>query len=425
MDYEVSAKAAIDTLDLTAVLARLGLEQYEELLAENGFDAWETVVRITEADMSEIGLKLGHRRKLQRAIHEHNNATTPTGECLAANIPQSFGGLPVIGSYTTQVQIPPVIPARTKRTYRRHPQPDHNAPRKPKTAYVTFTEHVRKDPAVSTLSFADIAKEVGRRWGSLSHKEKTNVWEKPAAENMQKYDAELEQYKKTESYQSYQAYLKDFKQSQRKRKAMELPDLKDSPASGSTRLSLPRPSRRQEGRQNTSQTDYDSADQSRINRPGSDTPSQQQLTSPGEYGMEEVKKVLGTLGVNPQYARFSTLPPQGMTSVAVEAFLHGTGSLLSLWEHDEAIELIQTVYHPKHTPTHVETTELFAMAALGSHCDSEAVTSSIPENFLHFFLGMMVLPSDISDLHRMRLFTCLAVCRFTESVESSRKLISR
>lgn len=36
---------------LRPILCRLGLEQYLEILVEEGFDSWETVLDITESDL--------------------------------------------------------------------------------------------------------------------------------------------------------------------------------------------------------------------------------------------------------------------------------------------------------------------------------------------------------------------------------------
>lgn len=48
--------------DLRERLARLGLAQYSEVFVTEGFDTWETVLDITESDLSHLSVKLGHRR---------------------------------------------------------------------------------------------------------------------------------------------------------------------------------------------------------------------------------------------------------------------------------------------------------------------------------------------------------------------------
>jgi hypothetical protein len=67
--------AATDAIELCTALAWFGLSQYEECLHENGFETWEDVTAITEADMMVLGFKLGDRRKLQRAIHEDSGSS--------------------------------------------------------------------------------------------------------------------------------------------------------------------------------------------------------------------------------------------------------------------------------------------------------------------------------------------------------------
>jgi hypothetical protein len=425
MNRDETANSSLGGVKMKTVLKRLGLEQYEESLVENGFQTWETVTQISESDMSEMGFKLGHRRKLQRAItNEKNRRSTNEPLCFAANLPSSRRGLPVIGQHSTEDQTPPVLIAPTKRQYRRRPQADGNAPRKPKTAYVLFGEHVRRDPEVSFLSFAEIAKEVGKRWASLSRDERVNTWEKPAVDRMERYSVELEEYKKTKNYHSYQIYLEDFKRGQQKKESGSLLNETTLPATTSTASTTSLASRSRETSQTTHWNELSPAKRSSA-KPHTSHTTPPILTSSFELGMEEVGKVLQTHGVNLHYFGHDILPSEEMTNVAVEAFLHGTGALLSLWNHDEALDLVKSVYHPTGASSQVDTAEVLAMAAIGSYCDSEAISSFIPENFFHSFLSMLVVPENMTNLRRMRLFVCLAICRFTDSVESARALICK
>ena len=47
---------------------RLGLEQYLPIFVRAGFGHWRFLCDITESDFDLLGVKLGHRRKLQREI---------------------------------------------------------------------------------------------------------------------------------------------------------------------------------------------------------------------------------------------------------------------------------------------------------------------------------------------------------------------
>jgi len=56
------------TTELERILEELGLKQYLENCLTAGFDDWETLSNITESDLVNLNIRLGHRRKLQREI---------------------------------------------------------------------------------------------------------------------------------------------------------------------------------------------------------------------------------------------------------------------------------------------------------------------------------------------------------------------
>lgn len=54
--------------ELEATLTVLGLEQYLPRFLDFGFGDWEALTRIAETQLSLLDVRLGHRRRLQRAI---------------------------------------------------------------------------------------------------------------------------------------------------------------------------------------------------------------------------------------------------------------------------------------------------------------------------------------------------------------------
>jgi hypothetical protein len=114
-----------------------------------------------------------------------------------------------------------------------------------------------------------------------------------------------------------------------------------------------------------------------------------------------------------------------MTAKAVNSFLRGSGALLYFWGQDEASTLVRSVYDPEGESKPVYATEVFAMSAVGSYCDAEGRGLLVREGFLHLFLYMLISPPDMCNLRRMRLFACLAICRFTNNVESARILMCK
>lgn len=103
------------------------------------------------------------------------------------------GGL---NSATSSITLPA---ARPKRRYRRHPKPDKNAPPKPPSAYVMFSNHARSKIKDQNLTFSDIAKIIGEQWKHLSSEEK-QAYERPAMQAKDEYLVRLEQYRQTQEY---------------------------------------------------------------------------------------------------------------------------------------------------------------------------------------------------------------------------------
>ncbi|KAL0257890.1 hypothetical protein SLS55_007058 [Diplodia seriata] len=208
--------------DLRQKLEQLGLSQYLEVFVTEGFDTWETVLDIRESDLDSLNVKLGHRRKLQRAIAETRGIPL---ERLERAVPSLPGAPSVDGSYRSDDSAsetrslnhhkraePPSgnTGGTTKRKYRRHPKPDENAPERPASAYVIFSNQTRESLKGQDLSFTEIAKLVGERWQTLSPGAR-EACERQAAAAKEKYYAELAEYKKTPEYAQYQEYLVEFR----------------------------------------------------------------------------------------------------------------------------------------------------------------------------------------------------------------------
>ncbi|KFY63953.1 hypothetical protein V496_03546 [Pseudogymnoascus sp. VKM F-4515 (FW-2607)] len=205
--------------ELADIFDELGLTQYLERFLDQGFDTWDTILDITEPDFDVLGVKLGHRRKLQRKIAATRGISsaqalaspkrsTPSLEdkqsddTRGAATPRSDGK---DGGASTQPS--------GKRKYRRHPKADENAPERPPSAYVIFSNKMREDLKGRPLSFTEIAKLVGENWQNLTPSEK-EPYEQQAFTAKEKYTVELSEYRQTESYRTYSEYLMEFKAKQ-------------------------------------------------------------------------------------------------------------------------------------------------------------------------------------------------------------------
>ncbi|RYO91279.1 hypothetical protein DL766_002050 [Monosporascus sp. MC13-8B] len=197
---------------LESIFGELGISQYLDAFLEQGFDSWDTILDITESDLDALGVKLGHRRKLQRRI---------------ANSRGLAPEVSLVSSTRTSIEDGKYDPCRpeagkpenreaatvTKRKYRRHPKPDENAPERPPSAYVLFSNKMREDLKGRNLTFTEIAKLVGENWQNLTPTEK-DPFETQAQDAKDKYNRDLAEYKKTENYRKYNEYLQEFRAKQ-------------------------------------------------------------------------------------------------------------------------------------------------------------------------------------------------------------------
>ncbi|OJD16474.1 hypothetical protein AJ78_03373 [Emergomyces pasteurianus Ep9510] len=173
---------------LKMVLDELGMTQYLPGFVENGFETWEDVLEITEIDLDLMGVKLGHRRRLQQRVAKERNDVR--------NRPTQHG------EYSNYF--------KKKRRYQWHPKPDPNAPKKPLTAYAVFANEKRAELQYKGLSFPQMAIEIGRLWRELPEDEK-KIAQARAICAREKYKLALAEYEKSESYHRHVRYLNEWR----------------------------------------------------------------------------------------------------------------------------------------------------------------------------------------------------------------------
>lgn len=157
-----------------------------------------------------LDIDLGHRRKLQREIANTKRLARDPAfvqPLYGIEPQQSLAGYPSPGNNEPQSGTP------TKRGYRHHPKPDTNAPERPYSAYVMFSNHTREELKSQGLSFTNLSRQVGERWQALSTAEK-EAWKLRGAGPRDKYKADVAEYSKTEKFRQHQKYLAEFKATQ-------------------------------------------------------------------------------------------------------------------------------------------------------------------------------------------------------------------
>lgn len=199
--------------DLELTLSWLDMSQYLERFLQAGFDSWETVLEITEEDLEVLNVDLGHRRKLQREIaNTRRLAQDP------AFVTPLYPSLHDPGGNETDSSLAwskddTQAAGQGKRSYRHHPKPDPNAPQRPYSAYVLFSNNMREGLKSQGLSFTEMSRRVGEQWQSLKPEEKES-WKQQAAMPWENYKAEMAEYQKSDNHKKYAQYLANFKRAQ-------------------------------------------------------------------------------------------------------------------------------------------------------------------------------------------------------------------
>jgi SAM domain (Sterile alpha motif) len=165
--------------DLRATLEELGLQEYESLLFDHGFDTWNSLASTNETEMENLGIKLGHRRKIQR-----ENA-------------RRLGHLA-----NEPLTSPPASVKHQQRKHTRRPLRDPEFSSKSDDGYVAYVRFLCQDPKISNLSLVETAKLVGERWSTLPSDIK-DAWNVGATEKKASGNSELTQYRQSGVCQDY------------------------------------------------------------------------------------------------------------------------------------------------------------------------------------------------------------------------------
>jgi SAM domain (Sterile alpha motif)/HMG (high mobility group) box len=213
------ANHIISSSHLDLSLSHLGLREYFEALVSRGYDTWDDLTDISEETMAELGIRLGHRRKLQREIASYRGQprTQPLLSPPAVDGELQDSKEEPKSPHTGQDKLKTKTePTQLKRRYRHRQRKDPHAPRRPSCDYVLFGNSLRQQPDVAHLSFVEISKLVGERWQRLSPEER-ETWTSTAAEQKSRYITELAEYQQSKEYQHYQDSLRMAKTKQEKR----------------------------------------------------------------------------------------------------------------------------------------------------------------------------------------------------------------
>lgn len=230
-------------------------------------------------------------------------------------------------------------------------------------ADVNFADELRTDPEISQLSFVHIAREVGRRWQELAPEQK-RVWESNAARAMQEFEAQMDEYKKTDEWRKYQLYLNDFRSQQSQA------DTGKRQNAGRSVSHVPRASSRASPDSSSSPTSWPS---------NSSAATETEICHNAlTLAFSELVSLRGEIldrGSQP-YDELH-LPSEELARRAMYAFVRGTGSLLFMWTYGQVDEILDRIYRPQRRVDAMTLAECFTVAAMGAHYDMDCFPDRI------------------------------------------------
>lgn len=156
-----------------------------------------------------MDVKRGHRRMIQRQIAATRGIVPKYPHSVASETSASF--------YDSSTMVDNTSTSSgngnhgKKRKYRRHPKRDKNAPKRPPSAYIMFSNDMRAKINNKSKTFSEMAKTIGEEWKKLDPNKK-QAYELEAMKAKNAYQVAMQQYRKTSEYKEYQKYLKEFKQ---------------------------------------------------------------------------------------------------------------------------------------------------------------------------------------------------------------------
>jgi len=415
--------------ELTARLASLGLTEYEDVLVKNGFDTWEAVLDISETDFEALNFKLGHRRKLQREIATYRDYA-PNQRLPQDASPQLYSSSSSPGNASGArndnrgVKKVGEEDRPAKRRYRRHPRPDPNAPHKPKTGYVLFSDHLRSNPEISSLPFVDIAKRVGQMWQAAG-KDGRKQWEDRAAAAMVVYRSSLNDYKKTEEHSKYQEYLENFqRQHKDKEVAEELP--KEDTISTGPELTDGFDGFSGTGSRKSSQESGITDPSTQVCRtPPNSFDERQNCEFALFQAMRELALLTDSAPPGIEYFDESHPPPEASVTQTLTAFFSGTGGLFFIYLHSDIMTILNHVYNSNGGKVdRFAFMDMLAMTAVGSYYDSYALDHRLRECCFYSCIRLLRNSNETNYLRSMRLFLCLSLYCTLDQPHRARRLIS-
>ncbi|KAJ1749357.1 hypothetical protein LPJ79_003801 [Coemansia sp. RSA 1821] len=197
--------------ELHELLNAVDMMQYYDAFKREGFERLEAIVDIQESDFEAMGVKRGHRRPAVRQRQRGHSVTSqpPVASTSTASRrrgsradPRSPYLRPVMGPQSPkspQAQVQQLMPQSPRRTYRRHPKKDPNAPEKWRSAYQLFRDDVNQELHGQEIPFSEMSKIHSKRWAELDDHTR-NMYFQRSKNDKEEYLRKMAIYEDTAEY---------------------------------------------------------------------------------------------------------------------------------------------------------------------------------------------------------------------------------
>jgi hypothetical protein len=227
---------------------------------------------------------------------------------------------------------------------------------------------------------------------------------------MQEFEAQMDEYKKTDNWRQYRTYLTEFKTQQ------------SSQSSG----------KRPVKSRSTTDTSNNPRSYSRTSPSTPGSPVSPYSNTEAEVchnaltlAFSELVTLRGEIlaqGVT-SYDEHC-LPPEDRVRRSIYAFIRGTGSLIFIWTYQQVDEILDRIYRPQKQVDYITLAECFTIASLGSHYDENVFSDQVRHLLYASAIRLFNEQTARQDYFRtMRLLLSMSFYSLLEKHLSARYLI--
>ncbi|KAJ2080485.1 hypothetical protein H4R24_003051 [Coemansia sp. RSA 988] len=209
------------------LLNSLELSQYYDAFRREGFERLESdatiSIRQESYDQPATIASVVRRSSIRQRPRGQSISSTPGTSSTTANVAKRRGSRADPRLPYARPEVDPqepksprpvqqnTSPQSPRRTYRRHPKKDPNAPEKWRSAYQLFRDDVNHELHGSDIPFSEMSKIHSKRWAELGDETREMYFQRSKSDK-EEYLGNMAVYRQTPEFKQYEEYLEKFYQ---------------------------------------------------------------------------------------------------------------------------------------------------------------------------------------------------------------------